>query len=559
MALDVKGQNNPWPVSQIRQATKGNETNPLLSGAQPGVQADSFLLKRLIEADTKTPLLFGARANSTLYKKEGFATKYPNIWVLDGRRTPFGDAQGLGKLKNLTAEDLGVIASKGALQAAGIAPEDADASEFGTVITSSKSGPYNARDIGLRTGLPYGSIGNNYDKLCGSGMYSLDVVAGKLDRIQNKGTDALFLAGGTESMSRAPFSSYEYMTQLKEAGNKRQNAKNPVQKLAATVSALRIARALRKNANIDLLQTEKKKGPKSKSEFMNTLRASLTHTLVNMGMLDTAENLRELFRFADDELDAFSLLSQHRAGTAIAQDKYADEIVSATDADGKLLLEGDEGVRGLSAKIESLLKLRKRPLGEFHNHPEKARHSAANASRIVDGAAAMVMTNEQTAARWSERTGLKPLGKIIASAEVGVDPNIMGYGAVQAAKTVLKKSGLSFKDIDLIEINEAFASVALAAMKDWEAAYKVPLKEIMQKTNVNGGAIAIGHPLAATGSRLVITMLKELQRQNKRYGLVTACIGGGQGIAMIVENPFAEGGAGLNPPRKPAARKPKAQ
>jgi acetyl-CoA acetyltransferase family protein len=244
---------------------------------------------------------------------------------------------------------------------------------------------------------------------------------------------------------------------------------------------------------------------------------ALLDTYCNTPMAGTAENLARKFEISRAEQDAYALRSQKEAKRALDAGYLAEEIVpgEVSTRKGSTLVEVDDHLRP-ETTLEGLAKLR----------PAFAKDgfvTAGNASGIVDGAAALVIADEA----FVKERDLKPAGRIVSWAYAGVEPDIMGIGPVPATRAALKKAGLSLNDIDLIEVNEAFAAQYLAVEKD--------LGLDRSKTNVNGGAIALGHPLGATGTRLVLTLLNELRRRSGRYGLATACIGGGQGIAMIVE------------------------
>lgn len=249
----------------------------------------------------------------------------------------------------------------------------------------------------------------------------------------------------------------------------------------------------------------------------DSLMVALMDTYCNTPMAGTAENLARKFQISREEQDAYALRSQQEAKRALDSGYLAAEIVpvEVQTRKGSTLVEHDDHLRP-ETTLEGLAKLR----------PAFAKDgfvTAGNASGIVDGAAAIIIADED----FVKARDLSPRGRIVSWAYAGVEPELMGIGPVPATRTALEKAGLRLDDIDLIEVNEAFAAQYLAVEKD--------LGLDRSKTNVNGGAIALGHPLGATGTRLVITILNELHRRGNRYGLATACIGGGQGIAMIVE------------------------
>ncbi len=248
----------------------------------------------------------------------------------------------------------------------------------------------------------------------------------------------------------------------------------------------------------------------------DSLMVALLDTYCGYYMAQTAENLARKYEISREEQDRFALRSQQRAGEAKSACKFKDEVVAVTVGRKGEQFSDDDHMRP-DTTMEGLAKLK----------PAFAKDgfvTAGNASGIVDGAAMVVVTTAENAAKHN----VKPLGRIVSWGVAGCDPEIMGIGPVPATRIALKKAGLELKDLDLVEINEAFAAQILAVAKE--------LGLDMETLNVNGGAIALGHPLAASGTRLLITLLHELRRRQKRYGLASACIGGGQGIAMIVEN-----------------------
>jgi acetyl-CoA acetyltransferase family protein len=392
-----------------------------------------------------------------------------DIAIVSGARTPFG--RYCGKLKDFTAQELGAIAGKGAMERAGLDPKEFDHVVFGNAQQTSGDALYGARHVGLRAGLPIETPALTVNRLCGSGMQSI-VNAAQMVQL---GEANIVLAGGMEAMSQAPF-------------------------------------VIRGRDGFTL-------APGGKLE--DSLMVALLDTYCGLYMANTAELYGEQQGITRQAQDEFALRSQQLADAAYKDVRLQEELVPVPLKDrkgepsGEMLSEDDH--RRPQTTMEGLAKL-KTAFGK------NGSVTAGNASGIVDGAAAVVVMSLEEAGK----RGLKPLGRIVGWGVAGVDPKLMGRGPVPATKLALQKAGLTLDYIDLIEVNEAFAAQYLAVEKE--------LGLDRDKVNVNGGAIALGHPLGATGTRLVITLLYELRRRKKKYGLATACIGGGQGIAIVVES-----------------------
>ncbi len=387
------------------------------------------------------------------------------VVFLSGVRTAFG-AFG-GSLRNMSAIDLGVVASKGALEKAGVTPGDINHVIFGNVLQTSADAIYLARHIGLKCGVPIPVPSLTVNRLCGSGFEA--VVQGA--RLLISGEADTILAGGTESMSQAPH-------------------------------VIRDARwGLRLN----------------QGKLEDSLWEALTDPYCGFPMAQTAENLAEKYNISRAETDEYAYTTQMRCKDALTSGRLAEEVVDVEikSRKGTKIFNQDEHPRP-ETTLEGLAKL---PA----YFKKDGTVSAGNASGIVDGAAALVLTTRATA----EEKGLKPLGRLISWGNAGVEPSIMGIGPVDASKIALKRANLTLEQMDLVEVNEAFAPQYLAVEKELGLDRKI--------TNVNGGAVAIGHPLAATGARLTLTILHELRRRGGKYGLASACIGGGQGMTVIVE------------------------
>jgi acetyl-CoA acyltransferase 2 len=385
--------------------------------------------------------------------------------IVAGARTPM--SRYTGSFSDVSAIDLAVHASKEAIRRSGADPEDFDHAIFGNVMQTSADALYGARHVGLKAGLKIETPALTVNRLCGSGMESIAQAAQRL----LLGEATMVLAGGMENMTQAPFVVRGARTGLKLGGG----------------------------------------------ALEDTLMAGLTDSYCGLPMALTAEKLAEEYGITRADADAYALRSQQTADAAYQACRMKDELVAVEVKHGKKSITvSEDDHRRPETTLETLAKLPP-------SFKKDGIVTAGNASGIVDGAAAVVVTREQTA----RERGLKPVGRIVAWAVAGVDPSIMGIGPVPSSQKALKLAGLTLEQIDRIEVNEAFASQYLAVEK--------ALGLNRDKTNVNGGAIALGHPLGATGTRLVITILNELRRNNLRYGLTTACIGGGQGIAMIVE------------------------
>jgi acetyl-CoA acetyltransferase family protein len=376
-----------------------------------------------------------------------------------------------GKLKDFTAMELAAIASQEAIRRSGVEPGAFDHAVFGNAQQTSGDALYGARHVALRAGLPIETPALTVNRLCGSG---LQAIVNGAQMIQ-LGEAHNVLAGGMESMSQAPH----------------------------------VIRGARTGLGL------------GEGKLEDSLMVALLDTYCGLYMANTAELYAEQQGITREMMDEFSLRSQQLAASAQQACRLHEEITPVPLRNRKgepsgELFEKDDHLRP-ETTLEGLAKL-KPAFGK------NGTVTAGNASGIVDGGAAVVLTSLAEA----EKRGLKPLGRIVSWGIAGVDPKIMGSGPVPASRMALKKAELKLEDIDLIEVNEAFAGQYLAVERE--------LGLDRNKVNVNGGAIALGHPLGATGTRLVITLLHELRRRPGKYGLATACIGGGQGIAMIVEN-----------------------
>lgn len=391
------------------------------------------------------------------------------IVFLSGKRTAFGTFG--GSLARFSATDLGVISAKAALEAADVDGAQVGHVFFGNALQTSADAIYLARHVGLRAGIPEDVGALTVNRLCGSGFQA--IVSGAQE-IMLDGA-AVTLCGGTESMSQAP-----HVVRGTRWGG------------------LRL-------------------GPAGRN-FEDSLWEALTDSNCNLTMAQTAEGLAEQYSVTREEADQVAVNSQQRAKAAWDEGRFEAEITPVT-------VKGRKGAETEFAHDEHI-----RPdttleaLGRLKPYfKEGGLVTAGNASGIGDGAAAVVLAD----AEWASEQGLAPIGRLVSWGFAGVDPKIMGIGPAPASRAALEKAGLSLSDMDLVEVNEAFAPQ-----------YKSVEKELgldAERTNVNGGAIAITHPLAASGARITLHLLHELRRRGGRYGLGSACIGGGQGGAVVVE------------------------
>jgi acetyl-CoA acetyltransferase family protein len=388
-----------------------------------------------------------------------------DIYILGGARTPM--AEYTGKLKDFSAIDLGAIAARAAMERTGVKPDAVDHVVFGNVLQSSADAVYGARHVGLKTGLPIEVPALTVNRLCGSGIQA--AINGAQMILLDEAD--VVLTGGMESMSQAPH----------------------------------VIRGLRTGLRLGQGQLE------------DTLWSALLDTHCGCTMAVTAENCAAKYAVSRQEQDCYAIRSQQLADRAWREGRLKEEVVSVeiTTKKGVERFEQDDHMRPDST-LEALVKL---PPAFSKNGCV----TAGNASGIVDGGAALLLASE----RGVREHRLQPLARLTHWAAVGVEPTVMGMGPAPATRMVLDRAGLTLKDIDLIEVNEAFAAQYLAVEKE--------LGLDRERVNVNGGAIALGHPLGMTGTRLLLTLTLELRRRDLKRGLATACIGGGQGIAAIVE------------------------
>ncbi|AWE08768.1 acetyl-CoA C-acyltransferase [Lysinibacillus sp. 2017] len=389
-----------------------------------------------------------------------------NVYIIDGARTAF-TAFG-GPFTTMDAVQLGTKTAIEALKRSNVQPEQVDHVIYGGVIATGTNSAYLARHIGLYAGVPKEIPALTLNRLCGSGMQSV-VSAAQMIQL---GEGEVVLAGGAENMSQAPYSNFEQRFTTAKMGN---------------------------------------------FQFVDMLQATLTDQYTGSGMGLTAEKLAEQYTISREEQDEFAILSNDRAAAAREQGKFAKEIVPVvvSTRKGELIIDRDEHIKEGNT-LENLGKLRPA-------FKKDGTVTAANASGINDGAASVIVASED----FVNSNDSKPIARIVSWGICGVDPTVMGIGPAPAIRQALERANLTREDIDLFEINEAFAAQYIAVEKE------IGLDR--EKTNVNGGAIALGHPVGASGTRIILSAAYELQRRNGKYAVASLCIGGGQGIALIIE------------------------
>lgn len=389
-----------------------------------------------------------------------------NIYIVAGKRTAFGSFG--GGLKDVGATELSVVAGDATLAQAGINPDLVDHVIMGNVVQSGSDAAYIPRHMGLKMGVPQDRGSYIVNRLCGSGFQSI-AEAAMMIKI---GEAHCILAGGVEQMSQIPY----------------------------------VARKVR----FDGLRL-------GNFELEDYMTSALTDAYAGIPMAITAENLAEKYSISREACDRYSIQTQTRYKNALAKNYFSEEMapVKVTTKKGEIIIEKDEHPKPdvTFEKISTMKSIFKKD----------GTVTAATASGVVDGAACSLVVSES----FMKKHNLKPLAKILSWASVGCDPKMMGIGPAPAARKALAQAGLTLEQMDLVEVNEAFAAQYLAVEKE--------LKLNPEKTNVNGGAIAVGHPLGASGTRIMNHLCYELKRRQAKYALGSACIGGGQGIAMVIE------------------------
>ena len=389
----------------------------------------------------------------------------PDVVILGGARTPFGTFG--GALRDVSGTELAVVAAKAALDRSHVAPAQIGHVIMGNVLQTTGDAIYFARHVGLKAGIPKEVPALTVNRLCGSGLQAILLGANEI----RLGNADFVLAGGGENMSLAPH----------------------------------VIRGARWGLSL---------GDQKLEDY---LWVALVDSYNGLGMANTAENLGRKYGITREQADEFAYRSHTLASQARESCRLSEEIVpvEVKTKKGAAIVDKDEHIRP-DTTLEKLATLQAR-------FEKNGTVTAGNASGINDGAAALVLAGADAALR----AGLTPIARIVSGGVCGVDPDIMGIGPAPSSRQALQRAGLKVSDMDLVEINEAFATQYLAVEKD--------LGLDRERTNVNGGAIALGHPLGASGARLALTLVTELGRRSKRYGLASLCIGGGQGIAAIFE------------------------
>jgi len=403
--------------------------------------------------------------------------------VVGGARTPFcewlggkrGDGGPGGRLASVSAEELGTIAIKGAMEKSGTDPSSVEHVVMGHALQTSGQAIFGARHAGLRAGIPQEVPMLTLNRLCGSGAQSI-ISATQMIML---GEAEVVVAGGMENLSQAPH----------------------------------VLRGMRDTYKLGRPPSAGEEIPQDMEDYLFT---NLVDGVSGMFMAQTSDELCRRKGVIREQADEFAAISHQRTESSVSSGIWQDEVVSVETPDGVIDHSHEDHVV-LGTTIETLSGLR------THFGPDSL-VTAGNASGVVDGAAAVVVKSESRA----EADGDEPLSRIVSWGIVGLEPSIMAYGPVPSSHKAIQNAGLEVSDIDLWEINEAFAGQAVACIKDLGIEY--------DRVNVNGGAVGLGHPLAATGTRLVLTLSHQLKRAGGRFGVATACIGGGQGIAVVVES-----------------------
>ncbi|MGR5299138.1 acetyl-CoA C-acetyltransferase [Vibrio mediterranei] len=398
-----------------------------------------------------------------------------DVYIVGAKRTPIGSFNGI--LKDLSAVDLSICATSGAIEQSGIQPEIVDELLLGNVLAGNQ-GMNPARQVSIGVGMSEVSHSATVNMVCGSGMRTI------VDAVSHikSGDVSIAVAAGTESMSNVPF---------------------------AVSSSVRTGVKIGNIQQTDLI-----------------LKDGLTDAMCGIHMGITAENIAEKLNITRNEQDHFAMESQQKASIAQKERLFEAEIapVDASHNRQVMTVVDDEYIKHKTT-LESLSGLRP----AFKNNGTV---TAGNSSGINDGASSLVLMAEDV----MHQQSVSPLVRIVSYAQAGVSPELMGLGPVPAIKKALHKANLNLNDIDILELNEAFSAQSLGVLIELSKATNIELEELKSRTNPNGGAIALGHPLGASGNRIVVSLIYEMKKRNVRYGLASLCIGGGMGIAMILEN-----------------------
>jgi acetyl-CoA acetyltransferase family protein len=395
------------------------------------------------------------------------------VVIVGGARTPMAEysgTPGFGKLKDVSAIQLGAHAAKAAIERARIDPESIQHVVMGNALQTSADAIYGARHVALHAGIPQATPALTVNRLCGSGIEA----AVQADHLIRLGEATTVLAGGMENMSQAPF----------------------------------VLRGAREGFRFGV-----------QPQLEDLLFSALKDPFCGLFMAQTAEKIAKRLSIPRQAQDEYALRSHRLGAAAVKEGRFAEEIVPVRIATkkGEVVVDTDDHIKP-DTSLEALARLN----AAFG---KDGTVTAGNASGVVDGAAALLLTSAERA----KADGLDVWARIVAWGIAGVDPKEMGIGSVPAIRQCLERARVKLGDVDLVEINEAFSAQYLACERE--------LGLERERCNVNGGAISLGHPLGATGTRLVLTLMYQLRRSEKRFGIASACIGGGQGIAMLIENP----------------------
>ncbi len=397
-----------------------------------------------------------------------------DVYVIAGKRTPIGNF--LGTIKDIEATDMGAEVVKDLINTAGLSPDNIDELICGNVLQAGVGqGP--GRQVAIKAGLPEEKCGYAINMVCGSGLKTVMIAAAEI----GAGINDIVIAGGAESMSNSVY-------------------------------------MLPKNARSGM-----KFGNASLTDHMIYDALTDAYSGIHMGI--TAENIAEKYNITRKEQDEFAINSQTKAIKAVDEGKFKEEItpLSVKIKKDTVTFDTDE-YPNRKTTLDKLSSLRPA-------FKKDGTVTAGNASGINDGASFVLLASEDAV----KKHNLKPIAKIVAFGQGGVDPNVMGLGPTVAIKNALNRANMSLKDIDLLELNEAFAAQSLGVVKELAKEYSISEDEIKEKTNVNGGAIALGHPVGASGNRILVTLLHEMKKGNNKYGLASLCIGGGMGVCVVVE------------------------
>lgn len=398
------------------------------------------------------------------------------VYIVAAKRAAIGSF--CGSLSSMPAYDIASQVMRKTMEKAAIKPEWLDEAIVGNVLTAGQ-GQSPGRNAALKAGIPEEVPAYTLNMLCGSGMKTIMDAASHI----KAGDAEMVMAAGMENMSAAPF----------------------------------------------LMPSKVRQGVKMGGMMMedSMLLDGLTDSVHHIHMGVTAENIAEKHSLSRQEQDAFALASQQKAAAAQEQGKFRDEIVPVVleTRKGPVTFDSDEYIKPFTTleDIERLKPAFKKEGGTV---------TAANASGLNDSACAVIVASEEAV----EKYGLKPIAEIVGYGQAGVDPKVMGLGPVPAISKALKKAGKRLQDMELIELNEAFAAQSLGVLRELAAEHDCTIEEIMEHTNVNGGAIALGHPLGASGGRIVVSLIHEMKRRGNQFGLASLCIGGGMGVAIVIKN-----------------------